>query len=119
MALLGQLPGTPEQIDRARMVASLPMRMGGSGLRSAGRCARAAYWASWADAIPMISHRNPTVANSVVESLSGDAAPQEDCLAQLHECGQTLDREGFHWMPTWSELRAGTRPPDAAEGESG
>ena len=38
MALLGQLPGTPEQLDRAKIVASLPMRMGGLGLRSAGRC---------------------------------------------------------------------------------
>ena len=55
------------------------------------------YWASWADAIPMISQRNPTVPNSVVESLNGDAAPHEDCLAQLHACGQTLDREGFRW----------------------
>ena len=119
VALLGQLPGTPEQLDRARMVASLPMRMGGLGLRSAGRCARAAYWASWADAIPMISHRNPTVANFVVESLSGEPAPAEDCLAQLHECGQTLDREGFCWRPTWSELRARLRPPDVAEGEPG
>ena len=119
VALLVQLPGTPDQLDRAKMVASLPMRMGGLRLRSAGRCARAAYWASWADAISTISERNPTVANSVVESLSGDAAPREDCMARLHACGQTLDREGFRWRPTWSELPAGIRPPDVAEGESG
>ena len=48
---------------------------------------------------PMISQRNPTVANSVVESLSGDAAPQEDYLAQLHECGQTLDVRDFDGGP--------------------
>ena len=57
--------------------------------------------------------------NLVVESLSGGAAPHEDCLAELHACGQTLDREGFRWRPTWSELRAGIRPPDVAEGEPG
>ena len=65
----------------------------------------------------MISQRNLTVANSAVESLSRDAAAQEDCLAQLHE--QTLEPEGFRWRPTWSELRAGIRPPDVAEGEPG
>ena len=108
-----------QELDRAKMVASLPMRMGGLGLRSAGRCARAAYWASWADAIPMIGQRNPTVAHEVVASLSGDAALVEDCLAQPHECAQTLDREGFRWRPTWSELLAGFRPPDVAEGEPG
>ena len=95
VAFLGLMPGTPEQLDRAKIVASLPMRMGGLGLRSAGRCAGAAYWASLADAIPRISYHNPTIANSVVESLSGDAAHQEDCLVQFHECGQTLERRGI------------------------
>ena len=37
VALLGQLPGTPQDIAAARSVASLPMRMGGLGLRSAAR----------------------------------------------------------------------------------
>ena len=31
VALFGQRPGTPEQLDRAKMVASLPMHMGGRG----------------------------------------------------------------------------------------
>ena len=43
--------------------------------------------------------RNPTVANSVVESLSRDAAPAEDCLAQLDECGLTMDVRDFDGGP--------------------
>ena len=102
----------PPELDRAQKVASLPMRMGGLGLPSGGRCTRAACWASWADAIPMNSQRNPTVANSVVQNLSGAAAPEEDCLEQFHEYAQTLVREGCRWRPTWSELRTGIRTPD-------
>ena len=57
-ALLGAVPGTEEQISTARDITTLPMRLGGLGLRSAGRIAPGAYWASWADALPM--HRgNP------------------------------------------------------------
>ena len=44
VALLGQLPGTPEQLDSAKIVASLPVVMGGLGLRSTSRCARAVCW---------------------------------------------------------------------------
>ena len=60
--LLEGLPGFPEQKRWAREIATLPMRMGGLGLRSARRISAAAYWASWADAIHMISQRLPGVA---------------------------------------------------------
>ena len=39
--------------------ASLPLSMGGLGLRSALRCHRGAHWASWADGIEMINQRHP------------------------------------------------------------
>ena len=60
----------------ARQVARLPMRMGGLDLRCATRCA--ACWASWADALPMISARNPVVADLVELSMTHDAS-QEGC----------------------------------------
>ena len=41
--LLQQLPGSDEELREAEMVARLPMRMGGLGLRSAERCADAAW----------------------------------------------------------------------------
>ena len=54
-ALFGGLPGDAGQQEMAHTLASLPMRLGGLGLRSAARMALAAYWASWADALPMIA----------------------------------------------------------------
>eukprot|EP00973_Karenia_brevis_P033564 4626583-Karenia_brevis.AAC.1 len=53
--LLGQLTGTVEAQNMAHALATLPMRMGGLGLRSAERVSQAAYWASWADAFPMVA----------------------------------------------------------------
>ena len=56
----------------SRQLATLPMRMGGLGLRSAVRCAPAAYWASWSDALHRISQRTPDVAGEVVRRLSNE-----------------------------------------------
>ena len=59
----GLLNGVPSDAEpEVKQLSSLPMRLGGLGLRSAERCAPAAYWASWADAIQMIGQRTPEVA---------------------------------------------------------
>ena len=94
--------------------ASLPMRMGGLGLRSATRCAGAAYWASWADALPMIRDRSPQIAQLVVTSLSSAVPPAAGYLAELHEAATVLDQQGFWWRPSWTALWQGKRP-DASE----
>ena len=44
--------------------ATLPLRAGGLGLRSAVRTGPAAYWASWADTFPMMAERCPELAQS-------------------------------------------------------
>ena len=80
-ALLSGLTGDTDQNDTARQIASLPMRLGGLGLRSARRISPGTYWASWADALHMIQPRLPPVAEHVVASLSEFAA--EDCLREL------------------------------------
>ena len=58
-------PGTETERTFARDLAIFPIRMGGLGLRSATRCAQSAFWASWADALPMIRERTPQVAEMV------------------------------------------------------
>ena len=58
-ALLGGLPGDEASVEMARLIASLPMRLGGLGLRSALRTAPAAYWASVADALGVLNRRLP------------------------------------------------------------
>ena len=72
-ALLGEIP--TEREDDARKLSTLPMRMGGLGLRSAERCAPAAFWASFADALPMIAKRNPEVASEVCAQVVTRRAP--------------------------------------------
>ena len=42
------------EADGARKLATLPASLGGLGLASAVRTAPAAYWAAWADALPVI-----------------------------------------------------------------
>ena len=44
-----------------RDVATLPLSMGGLGLRSAVRVRSPAYWASWADCLSMTQARHPLV----------------------------------------------------------
>ena len=44
--LLGRMPGNTTQQEMARDIATLPMRLGGLGFRSATRMAPAAFWAS-------------------------------------------------------------------------
>ena len=92
MALLGEIPGTADELREAESMASLPMRMGGLGLRSAGRCAAAAYWASWADALPMISQRNPNVADLVEERMSGEGPPEGFLANSVSVCSTVGSR---------------------------
>ena len=51
--------------------ATLPLCLGGLGLRSAWRSRVAAHWASWADCLPMIHARHPHVAAELLEQLEG------------------------------------------------
>ena len=115
-ALLGDIPGDREL--EAQQLSTLPMRMGGLGLRSAERCAPAAYWASWADAFPMISKRNPEVASEVVRRLDNQE-PNHGCVAELQEAAELLDRKGFWWRPSWSQLQEGKRPPQNSARDPG
>ena len=52
--------------EHTKITSTLPLSLGGLGLRSARRTCVAAYWASWADALPMIQERHPTVADQIV-----------------------------------------------------
>ena len=53
----------------AKASATLPLALGGLGLRSAVRTSRSAYWASLADCLPMIARRHPVVAAQVIRSM--------------------------------------------------
>ena len=69
--LLGGLTRNDLRFE-AQRIATLPMRLGGLGLRSASRMCHSAYWASWADSLQMISQRLPVVATQVLAHLMID-----------------------------------------------
>ena len=55
VAVLGGVPGSSEQKVTAHEIMSLPIPLGGLGLCSGERMRPAACWASWVDALPMLS----------------------------------------------------------------
>ena len=95
------------------------MRMGGLGMRSASRCAHAAYWVSWSDALHMIHQRTPAMVESVVRALSQEEQFGGGCVGELRDGAVRLDHEGFWWRPSWEALRRGERPPPMNGGEPG
>ena len=117
-AVLGGLPGNEAQVTEAKTLATLPMRMGGLGFRSAERMAPSAFWASWADALPMIADRLPQVAAHVVGAVTNEEVPT-GCLGELKDAAAQLDRAGFVVRPDWAALRDGARPPVVSSAEPG
>ena len=58
-------------VEEVRNFGSLPMVLGGIGLRSAARKSKNACWASWGDSLAMIRRRHPIVADQLVHQLEG------------------------------------------------
>ena len=86
----GALRGhSQRQGSGAQQLSTLPMRMGGLGLRSAELLAPAAFWASW-----------------VVRRLDANEH-YPGCVAELREACVALDKKGFWWRPSWPQLREG------------
>ena len=111
---------SPDLCDRlSRDFSSLPLSMGGLGLRNAVRTSAPAFWASWADSLQMVHERHPVVAERIVEALEGGG--NTPTLRAVVETAWSLDGvEGFE-PPSWRALSRGARPPDhdAVEMEPG
>ena len=54
-------------------LASLPLSLGGLGLRSASLTSRPPFWSSWADCLGMVQQRHPDVSTLIVHALDGSA----------------------------------------------
>ena len=76
-ALLNEPDGLP---PNARSLASLPIRLGGLGLHASERLAPAAYWAAWADALPVLAARPPTACGAVCRGPLAMTAPHPVCV---------------------------------------
>ena len=79
------------------------------GLRSAVRTSESAYWASWADCLPMMREGHPEVAREFVTRL--EAAVETQCLGAAATAARNLaGTHGFE-PPSWTALALGARPP--------
>ena len=87
---------------------TLPLSLGGLGLRSALRTSKAAYWASWADCLGMISERHPEVAQLMVDELEG--ALERLAWKQAASAARELTGVCDFDPPTWHALAQGVRP---------
>ena len=92
-----------------RDTASMPLVLGGLGLRSAVRTSKAAYWASWADCLSMVQRRHPQVAAALVTELEGD--PASPFLQAASKCKAELTGKMEFAPPSWAALALGEQPP--------
>ena len=119
--------------DKAKRIAILRCINGGLGLRSATRTAQAAFWAAWADALPMLHSRVPQHAykwSEALEFAQANVAHAEflnqlpSGLKEAELARRQLVAEGYRDCPTWEDIRAGVLPKnpdpkDRAPGEWG
>ena len=89
-------------------VASLPLSLGGLGLRNAVRTSPSAHWASWSDSLPMIKARHPEVADSILHLMHQDGPPS--LMAASRVAVELRGVSGFD-PPSWHNLANGARPP--------
>ena len=102
--------------DESWYVSSLPIRLGGLGMRSSVRLAAAVHWAAWADVFENLHKRFPSLASKITLALNnGSAAPS---LQYVRECVDWLLGVGFE-CPSWLALQNGARPltPEAIGSE--
>ena len=96
--------------------SKMPLRFGGCGLRDSNRIAPAAYWASFADVIPIIHERFPVIGDKIFSYLSNpDGSRPIRCLDHAEKAGRCLDQFGWSIRPTWQEIKDGVRPLDISD----
>ena len=99
-------------------LATLPLKLGGCGLRSASRTGQAAYWASWADTLPMMQQRCPRLAQRFCEELTGEESRAQS-LREAAGARNTLVAKKYTTCSTWEAVLEGERPPKPETTEPG
>ena len=98
----------PVQSDSIRETATVPLPVGGLGLRSASRTRMPAFWSRWADCSGMIRKRHPDVPARLVHHLEGH--PNTTSLQAAAGAARSLRGvQGFD-PPSWGTLAHGARP---------
>ena len=94
--------------DTTWPVATLPLALGGLGLRSASRGRQVSFWSSWADVLHMVRLRHPAVAETMLEGLNSDD-PRHSHIQEAVVARSRLQDMGFR-PPEWHALTNGERP---------
>ena len=118
---LSFLLGEPDPLPATvRDVGFLPIRLGGLGLFAAERIAPAAYWAAWADALPVLALRQPILAARCAAELTLGPESAAACLREAAASASELDRYGWQSRPGWAVLAANaSEVPNLREREPG
>ena len=108
---LRNILGSSVEVDPTiRDTCTLPLSLGGMGLRNATRTSPPAYWASWADCLGMLRARHPDVAALCLHQMQEPRGPPSLVSAQT-AARHLFGVEGFQ-LPSWEELAHGLRPPE-------
>ena len=91
------------QEEDIRSCANLPLVLGGSATRTSV----SAYWASWADCLPMMFARHPEVASQIVQQLEGH--PDSPFLAAAASSARVLSGTMGFDPPSWQAMCEGVR----------
>ena len=103
--ILAEPDARGQQWDAARQVGFLPAAAGGIGLASAERLAPAAYWAAWADALPVMLQRRSDAARRCAHELALGGVSAAACLRAAAASGDMLLAEGWVERPEWDAER--------------
>ena len=100
----------PDMCDRmSHVTATLPLVLGGLGLRSAVGTSPSAFWATWADCLHKVHQRHPAVSAVLVDHLDGGTdTPHLGAAVQAARAFEGV--QGFE-VPSWPALAIGHRPP--------
>ena len=86
----------------ALATAHLPLQLGGLGLTSAVATARPAYWASWADTLPILHAQAPPLAATIRHQLTHPQEATASVRAAIHSA-EHLRQHGWE-PPAWDQL---------------
>eukprot|EP00435_Cladocopium_sp_Y103_P059674 s180_g21.t1 len=97
--------------------AHRPLHMGGLGLTSAVATATSAYWASWADVLPVLQAQAPQHAAAIHHMLTNPPEATPGIQTAIHSAEQ-LRQLGWE-PPDWRQLLAREAVPDPSHDFAG
>ena len=114
---LSQLLQTANLPATAMATAHLPLSQGGLGLTPASLTATPAFWASWADALPVLHRQAASVTQSILQQLAHpEQAPAH--IQAATNAAAMLQQEGWE-PPAWHTLTNTQPPPTPSDGTEG